>query len=81
VKAAFLICDMAKGASSSRPEYPSDQGLPQSRPAQITPGSTRLERAQEVDDVLPLTRLQAIEMVDDLICLAILALVGFDSLH
>jgi hypothetical protein len=41
----------------------------------------RLERAQEIDDVLALPSLQPIEMVDDLICLAILAPVGFDSLH
>lgn len=50
-------------------------------PLRLTPGLTRLERAQEVDDVLPLLSLQPIEMVDDLIGLAILALVGFDSLH
>ena len=42
--------------------------------------AVRLERAQEVDNVLPLPSLQAIEMVDDLISLAILAPVGFDSL-
>ena len=41
----------------------------------------RLERAQEIDDVLALPSLQPIEMVDDFICLAILAPVGFDSLH
>jgi hypothetical protein len=32
---------------------------------QITPGLTRLERAQEVDDVLPLPSLQPIETVVD----------------
>ena len=44
----------------------------------ITPG---LERPQEVDDVLPLWNGQPIETVDDPICLAMLAPVGFDSPH
>src|SRR5580704_5167117 len=45
------------------------------------PNPPGLERAQEVEDVLPLPSLQAIEAVDDLICLAVLALVGLDRLH
>ena len=44
-------------------------------------GSYRLERPQEVDDILLLPRAQFIEMVDDLIGLALAALVSFDSLH
>jgi hypothetical protein len=78
VDKAFLCCDIAKCASSSRP---GSREVSNREPAQITPGVARLQRAQEVDNVLPLPSLQAIEMVDDLICLAILALVRFDSLH
>src|SRR5580692_8130433 len=43
--------------------------------------SGSLERPQEVDDVLLLPSVQLFETVDDLTCLAIAALVGFDSLH
>ena len=48
--------------------------------AQITSGLTRLERAQEVKNILALARLQTIEMFDDFTCLAIFALMGFDNL-
>ena len=47
----------------------------------LAAGFVRLERAQEVDEVLAFRNLQPVEMVNDLIGLAILALVGFDSLH
>jgi len=47
----------------------------------LSDGSGRLERPQEVDDVLLLPSVQLIETVDDLTCLAIAALVSFDSLH
>ena len=40
-----------------------------------------LQRSQEVEDILPLLSLQPLELVDDLICFAILALVRFDSLQ
>ena len=39
------------------------------------------ERPQEVDDVLLLLRVQTVEVVDDLICLALAALVIFDRLN
>src|SRR3984893_8207329 len=48
------------------------------RPSRSPP---KLERPQEVDDILLLLSGQPIETVDDLICLAILAPVGFDSLN
>jgi hypothetical protein len=41
----------------------------------------RLERPQEVDDVLLLLRVQPIEMVDDFVRLALAALMIFDRLH
>ena len=41
---------------------------------------TSLQRPQEVDDVLPLLRLQPVEPLDDPICLARLASVCLDSL-
>jgi len=44
----------------------------------VTP---ELERPQEVDDVLPLSNSEPVKTVDDLICLATLAPVGFDGLH
>src|SRR6266852_708423 len=43
--------------------------------------ANRLERPQEVDDVLLLPSGQPIETADDLICLAIVAPVSFNSLH
>jgi hypothetical protein len=45
------------------------------------PRSPKLERPQEADDVLLLLSGQPIETVDDLICLATLAPVGFDGLN
>ena len=41
----------------------------------------RLQRPQEVDNVLLLSNVQLFETVDDLICLALAALVSLDSLH
>ena len=57
--------------------YDGCRGL-QSRGCQITPG---LERPQEVEDILAIPNSQPIETIDDFICLATGAPVGFDSLH
>ena len=55
--------------------------LPKPTPSEVKTSLTTLERAQEVDYVLPVPSLQAIEMLDDFICLAILASMAFDSLQ
>jgi hypothetical protein len=77
--------------SPSHPARPKDRHKPPSRTFRrvrfalafrtLAAGFVRLERAQEVDEVLAFRNLQPVEMVNDLIGLAILALVGFDSLH
>src|SRR6266849_1997787 len=64
--------------ASARQGYGCSQKVFNREATQLTP---RLERPQEVDDVLPLPSGQPIETVDDLVCLASVAPVGFDSLH
>jgi hypothetical protein len=51
------------------------------KPLAIRHRCSRLERPQEVDNVLLLSRVQLTEALDDLVCLALAAPVSFDCLQ